>query len=65
MHERTEGGVPGLDEVRDAVALEWRAARRQAVNEAFYQGLRDRYEVIVERSPGVEGAAAASAEGQR
>jgi hypothetical protein len=62
VRARTEGGLPELDQVRDAVALEWRAVRRQAVNEAFYQGLRERYEVIVERP--AENAAPAVAEGQ-
>jgi PPIC-type PPIASE domain len=62
VRERTEGGLPELDEVRDAVALEWRAVQRQAVNETFYEGLRQRYDVTIERPPGTEGAAAAVVE---
>lgn len=65
VHERTEGGLPELDQVRDAVALEWRAARRQEVNEALYDGLRERYEVTIERPSGTDDPAAAAAERQR
>ena len=49
--ERTPGHLPELDEVRDAVTNEWRAARREEANRAFYEGLRARYEVTVERPP--------------
>lgn len=51
VHERTDGRMPELAEVRDAVRREWLAARRRESNEVFYQRLRDRYTVIVE-SPG-------------
>jgi hypothetical protein len=48
--ERIPARLPDLDEVRDAVANEWRAARREEANRAFYEGLRARYEVTVERT---------------
>jgi len=46
---RTEGGTPPLEQVRDAVHREWANARRLEANEAFYQGLRKKYSVTVER----------------
>jgi hypothetical protein len=49
VHERTLARLPDLAEVRDAVANEWGAARRQEANRAFYKALRARYEVSVER----------------
>ena len=47
--ERTEGRVPGLAEVRDAVQREWTNARRLEMNENFYAKLLKRYSVTVER----------------
>ena len=49
VHERTPARLPDLAEVRDAVTREWRAARREEANRAFYEALRARYEVTVER----------------
>ena len=49
IHERTDGRLPALDEVRQAVQREWLAARRKALNEQFYQHLRARYTVVVEQ----------------
>jgi hypothetical protein len=49
VHERTPARLPDLDEIRDAVTWEWRAARREEANRAFYEALRARYEVTVER----------------
>lgn len=48
VSERTEGRVPALAEVRDAVRREWDNARRLEANEKFYQELRKRYTVIIE-----------------
>jgi hypothetical protein len=50
VRERVDGRVPALAEVRQAVQRAWLAARRQAVNEQFYQRLRARYTVVVEQS---------------
>jgi hypothetical protein len=48
VSERTEGRLPALAEVRDAVRREWDNARRIAANEAFYQELLKRYTVTIE-----------------
>jgi hypothetical protein len=57
VSKRTEGRVPALEEVRDAVRREWTNARRLEVNEKFYQELLKRYTVVVER-PNATGTAA-------
>lgn len=51
IHERQAGELPDLRDVREAVEREWRAARRQEAAEAFYRGLSERYQVIVEMPP--------------
>jgi hypothetical protein len=53
--DRTEGGIPPLDAVRDAVRREWENARRLDANEAFYQGLLKQYAVTIETVPPPEG----------
>jgi hypothetical protein len=53
---RTEGRLPALGEVRDAVRREWANAQREKANEAFYQKLLSRYTVTVDR-PQANGAA--------
>ena len=53
--ERTEGRVPALAEVRDAVRREWANAQRLKTNEKFYQELLKRYVVTIEHpSPAEE-----------
>lgn len=47
--QRTGGGVPALEEVREAVRREWANAERLEANEKFYQGLLKRYTVTIER----------------
>jgi hypothetical protein len=54
ISERTEGRVPELAEVRDAVRREWANARRLEANEKFYQELLKRYVVIIDRSKAAE-----------
>jgi hypothetical protein len=49
VRERTPASQPDLAEVREAVADEWRTARREEANRAFYDRLRANYEVTVER----------------
>jgi hypothetical protein len=49
ISERTEGSVPVLAEVRDAVRREWANTRRLEANEKFYQELLKRYVVTIER----------------
>jgi len=61
VRERVEGRDPALAEVREAVAREWLADRRQQAREDFYRDLRSRYEVeIAEPGP----VAAPAAEGR-
>jgi hypothetical protein len=47
ISERTEGRVPPLAEVRDAVRREWSNTRRLEANEKFYQELLKRYVVTI------------------
>ena len=49
VEERTEGHLPELAEVRDAVRREWANARRLESNEKFFQSLLKHYEVVVEK----------------
>jgi len=49
IRERRPGVLPALEKVRDRVEREWEAARRKEATEAFYESLRGRYEVSVER----------------
>ena len=58
--ERVEGRMPGLDEAREAVMLEWRNEKRKAVREQVYQELVKDYEVVIEEPTGPTGAAAAA-----
>jgi hypothetical protein len=60
VRERVPGRVPELGEVREAVRREWLAKARRDANEAFYQRLRRRYAVTIER-PGVAAGEAAGA----
>jgi hypothetical protein len=50
VSDRTDGRVPALSEVRDAVRTEWANARRVEANQNYYRGLLDRYVVTIERS---------------
>jgi parvulin-like peptidyl-prolyl cis-trans isomerase-like protein len=46
---RTEGCMPALEEVRDAVRREWANVQRQHAQELFYQVLLKRYAIVVQR----------------
>jgi len=48
VEQRVAGWTPALDEVRDAVRNDWLSARRAEANEAFYQRLREPYEVMID-----------------
>jgi hypothetical protein len=48
VNARTEGRVPPLDEVRDAVSREWDNARRLAANDTLYEDMLKRYAVVIE-----------------
>ena len=39
--------MPGLEEVRQAVARDWDADQRRSANERFYEALRSRYQVEI------------------
>jgi len=47
--ERTEGRLPALNDVREAVRREWTNARRVNANGALYQSLLQHYVVTIER----------------
>ena len=49
VEERTEGRLPELAEVRDAVSRDWTNARRLESNEKFFQSLLKHYEIVVEK----------------
>ncbi len=49
VSERVDGRVPPIEEVRDAVKREWANARRIETTEKFYESLRRRYSVVIER----------------
>jgi hypothetical protein len=49
VEERTEGRLPELAEVRDAVRRDWSNARRLESNEKSFQNLLKHYEVVVEK----------------
>lgn len=49
ISERTEGRVPELAEVREAVRRDWANSRRLESNEKFYEELLKRYVVTIER----------------
>jgi hypothetical protein len=53
--DRTEGDLPRLEEVRDAVRRAWANAQRLEANEQFYQTLLQRYTVSVEKPQPPEG----------
>ena len=48
VSERTQGDLPPLDTVREAVRREWSNARRLEAEQKLYGSLRERYEVVVE-----------------
>jgi hypothetical protein len=48
LSARVAGRLPPLVEIRTAVVREWEAAQQEAANEAFYQGLRSKYQVRIE-----------------
>ena len=64
VRERIESRLPDLDEVRDGVMRDWRAARREETNRTFYEGLRAGYEVTVERPSWMAERSTAMADGQ-
>ena len=54
VSKRTEGRLPALAEVRDAVRREWESTSRLEANEKLYQELLKRYTVTIEQPAAVE-----------
>jgi len=54
VSERTDGRLPALAEVCDAVRREWANARRLEANEKLYDAMLKRYEVTIERPQAAE-----------
>lgn len=42
------GRLPDLNDVRDAVAREWEHTRRQQLTEQYYEGLLEKYDVVIQ-----------------
>ena len=59
----TQGAVASLDDVRPLVEREWANAKRNEVRDAFYAGLRKKYDVTI-KIPEAARADAAPANGQ-
>jgi hypothetical protein len=57
VESRTEGFLPPLAEIRARVLADWQAAQGEAATEAYYDSLRERYEVVIERRGEVAGDA--------
>ena len=51
IDNKTEARLPELETVRDKVRDEWLAQQRRIMDEAFYNGLRQRYEIIIKNIP--------------
>jgi hypothetical protein len=49
LAERTQGRLPPLEDVREAVRREWDSARRLEANEKIYQEMLKRYTVTIEQ----------------
>jgi hypothetical protein len=49
IRAREQAKVPPFEDVRQVVEREWQTAHRKDATEAFYQELRARYEITVER----------------
>ena len=49
ISSKTASRLPSLDEVRDRVNDEWMARQRNEMDELFYQELRKRYDISIEK----------------
>ena len=47
VNSRTQDRVPPLTEVRESVIGQWRSAKLKQLKDLFYQGIRQRYEIIL------------------
>ena len=48
IHERREDHLPPLADIRERAQREWMSLKQDEANEIFYQGLYQRYEIIVD-----------------
>jgi hypothetical protein len=49
ISNKTENQLPQLNAVREKVLVEWQAQQRQDMDKVFYESLRQRYEIVIER----------------
>ena len=56
---KTSARQPELDAVRDKLRNEWHAQQRRTMDEAFYQSLRQRYEIVIANVVAKENVASA------
>lgn len=61
IREITEGGMPALADVREAVTREWADARRQEANEKRYEAMLKGYTVVIENTAEKDGKPGATA----
>jgi hypothetical protein len=52
VQKRTEPRMPALAEIRERVQSELMAERQRQANEAIFQRLRERYEIVIEQDAG-------------
>lgn len=62
VEHRDSGRVASLQDVRQQAVREWKYEQQQTANARFYDGLRKRYDVSVERAEGRKNASALAAE---
>ena len=48
INSRTQDRVPPLTEVRQSVIGQWRSAKLKELKDLYYQGIRQRYEIILD-----------------
>ena len=49
IDNKTSSTLPALESVRNNVRNEWLAAQRKLLDASFYQSLRQRYEIVIEK----------------
>lgn len=52
INNKTLSQIADLNLVKDKVRTEWKAEQRRLINERFYEGLRQRYDIVIESSIG-------------
>ena len=49
ISNKAEAQLPELNAVREKVRVEWQAQQRQDMDKVFYESLRQRYEIVIEK----------------